>query len=72
MFTLTRSEYASHFGPTTGDSIRLADTNLFAKVEKDYTTYGEETKFGGGKTLRDGQSQNSRLLRKDVVDLVIT
>ncbi|EAM9431119.1 TPA_asm: urease subunit alpha [Salmonella enterica] len=72
MFTLTRPEYASHFGPTTGDSIRLADTNLFAKVEKDYTTYGEETKFGGGKTLRDGQSQNSRLLRKDVVDLVIT
>lgn len=72
MFKITRQEYAAHFGPTIGDSIRLADTNLFAQVEKDLTKYGEETKFGGGKTLRDGQSQNSRLLRKDVVDLVIT
>lgn len=72
MFKITRAEYASHFGPTTGDSIRLADTNLFAKVEKDYTKYGEECKFGGGKTLRDGMGQNSRLLDKDVVDLVIT
>ncbi len=72
MFKISRAEYASHFGPTTGDSIRLADTNLFAKVEKDYTKYGEECKFGGGKTLRDGMSQNSRFLGKDVVDLVIT
>lgn len=72
MFKVSREEYASHFGPTTGDSIRLADTNLFAKVEKDFTTYGEECKFGGGKTLRDGMGQNSRFLDKDVVDLVIT
>lgn len=72
MFKVNRAEYASHFGPTTRDSIRLADTNLFAKVEKDFTTYGEECKFGGGKTLRDGMGQNSRFLDKDVVDLVIT
>lgn len=72
MFKVSRADYASHYGPTTGDSIRLADTNLFAKVEKDYTTYGEECKFGGGKTLRDGMGQNSRLLDKDIVDLVIT
>lgn len=72
MFKINRQDYATHFGPTTGDSIRLADTNLFAKVEKDYTTYGDECKFGGGKTLRDGMSQNSHLLDKDVVDLIIT
>lgn len=72
MFKISRAEYASHFGPTTGDSIRLADTELFAKVEKDFTTYGEECKFGGGKTLRDGMGQNSRFLDKDVVDLIIT
>lgn len=72
MFKINRQDYAAHFGPTTGDSIRLADTNLFAKVEKDYTKYGEECKFGGGKTLRDGMGQNSRFLDKDVVDLIIT
>lgn len=74
MFKMKRKDYASHFGPTTGDSIRLADTNLFARVEKDFTKYGEECKFGGGKTLRDGMGQNSRLLRenKNVVDLIIT
>lgn len=72
MFKITRAQYASHFGPTTGDSIRLGDTELFAKVEKDHTTYGEEIKFGGGKTLRDGMGQNSRFLDEDVVDLVIT
>lgn len=71
-FKISRQDYATHFGPTTGDSIRLADTNLFAKVEKDYTIYGEECKFGGGKTLRDGMGQNSRFLDKDVVDLIIT
>lgn len=71
-FKISRQDYASHFGPTTGDSIRLADTNLFAKVEKDHAIYGEECKFGGGKTLRDGMSQNSRFLGKDVVDLIIT
>lgn len=72
MFKITRQSYASHFGPTTGDSIRLADTNLFARVEKDYAKYGEECKFGGGKTLRDGMGQNSKSLSKDVVDLIIT
>ncbi|WP_228568520.1 urease subunit alpha [Campylobacter sputorum] len=72
MFKISRQSYASHFGPTTGDSIRLADTKLFAKVEKDYAKYGEECKFGGGKTLRDGMGQSSRSLGKDVVDLIIT
>lgn len=72
MFKISRAEYASHFGITTGDSIRLADTELFARVERDCTTYGEEIKFGGGKTLRDGMGQNSRFLNRDVVDLVIT
>ncbi|PZT48125.1 urease subunit alpha [Helicobacter valdiviensis] len=72
MFKVSRAEYASHFGITKGDSIRLADTNLFARVEKDYAIYGEECKFGGGKTLRDGMGQNSRMLDKDVVDLIIT
>lgn len=72
MFKISRAEYASHFGPTTGDSIRLGDTELFAKVEKDCATYGEEIKFGGGKTLRDGMGQNSRFLNENVVDLVIT
>ncbi len=71
-FVINRSDYAAHFGATTGDALRLADTNLFAKIEKDFATYGEECKFGGGKTLRDGMSQNSRLLAKDVVDLIIT
>ena len=59
------------FGPTTGDRVRLADTELWLEVEKDYTTYGEEVKFGGGKVIRDvmGQSQACRV---DTPDLVIT
>lgn len=72
MFKINRQSYNAHFGPTTGDSIRLADTELFAKVEKNLIKHGEESKFGGGKTLRDGMGQNSRFLAKDVVDLVIT
>ncbi|SUA52643.1 Urease subunit alpha [Oligella ureolytica] len=74
MFKVKRQDYAAHFGPTTGDSIRLADTELFAKVEKDFATYGEESKFGGGKTIRDGMGQNSRVTRdnEQVVDLIIT
>ena len=50
---LNRHDYAGMYGPTTGDKIRLADTDLFVEVEKDLTTYGEEVKFGGGKVIRD-------------------
>ena len=73
-FKISRKKYASMFGITTGDSVRLADTNLFAKVEKNLIPYGEESKFGGGKTLRDGMGQNAILLRGEpkVVDLIIT
>lgn len=73
-FKMTREKYSALFGPTTGDSIRLADTNLFAKVEQDFTNYGDECIFGGGKSLRDGMGQNSTKTRDDssVVDLIIT
>ncbi|HET7793859.1 MAG TPA: urease subunit alpha, partial [Rhizobacter sp.] len=75
MATITRRAYAEMFGPTTGDRVRLADTGLLVEVEKDYTlaagTYGEEVKFGGGKTIRDGMGQSQRLA-KDVADTVIT
>ncbi len=61
------------YGPTTGDKVRLADTNLIVEVEKDYTTYGEEAKFGGGKTLRDGMGQCVKATSEEgVLDLVIT
>lgn len=60
------------FGPTTGDRVRLADTSLIIEVEKDYTAYGDEIKFGGGKTIRDGMGQSSGALDKDCLDLVIT
>ena len=53
-FKMDREEYAQHYGPTVGDSVRLGDTNLFAAIEKDFTVYGQESKFGGGKVLRDG------------------
>ena len=69
---VSREKYASIFGPTTGDRVRLADTELFAEVENDYTVYGEEVKFGGGKVIRDGMGQ-SQLTRVDgAVDLVVT
>ena len=55
---ISREKYASIFGPTTGDRVRLADTELFAEVEQDYTVYGEEVKFGGGKVIRDGMGQS--------------
>jgi len=55
--TISRSDYAAMFGPTTGDKVRLADTDLIIEVEKDLTTYGEEVKFGGGKVIRDGMGQ---------------
>ncbi len=71
---MTQSQYTSLYGPTIGDAIRLGDTNLFAVVEKDYATYGDEAAFGGGKSIRDGMSQNPNVTRddKDVADLVIT
>ncbi len=54
---MKRAIYADMFGPTTGDRVRLADTDLIIEVEKDFTTYGEEVKFGGGKVIRDGMGQ---------------
>ena len=70
---LERRQYVDLYGPTKGDSIRLGDTNLFIKVEDDLTHPGEEAVFGGGKTIRDGMAQNSRVTRgQDVPDLVIT
>jgi urease subunit alpha len=71
MVTITRQAYAEMFGPTTGDKIRLGDTELFAQVEKDFTVYGEEVKFGGGKVIRDGMGQCQECGDK-VVDVVIT
>jgi len=71
-YQMDRRTYADTYGPTVGDRIRLADTELFIEVERDYTTYGDEVKFGGGKVIRDGMGQ-SILSRKDgAVDLVIT
>lgn len=71
MLTLSKKIYSDMFGPTVGDSIRLADTELWAKIEKDYTIYGEEVKFGGGKVIRDGMGQ-SQMTSKECVDLVVT
>src|SRR3974390_560002 len=69
---IKRSVYADMFGPTTGDRVRLADTDLIIEVEKDFTTYGEEVKFGGGKVLRDGMGQSQLSNRQGAVDTVIT
>ena len=67
------SKYIAMYGPTVGDKVRLADTNLFVEVEKDYTYYGDECKFGGGKSLRDGMGQSANCTSKDgALDLVIT
>ena len=71
MSTISRAAYAEMFGPTTGDRIRLADTELFIEIEKDFATYGEEVKFGGGKVIRDGMGQSQRK-HADVMDTVIT
>ncbi len=68
---MDRHAYAEMFGPTIGDQVRLADTDLWIEVEKDFTIYGEEVKFGGGKVIRDGMGQSQRA-HKDVVDTVIT
>lgn len=68
---ISRQAYADMFGPTAGDKVRLADTDLWIEVEKDFTTYGEEVKFGGGKVIRDGMGQG-QLCAADVVDTLIT
>jgi urease subunit alpha len=68
---ISRQAYAEMFGPTTGDRVRLADTDLWIEVERDHTIYGEEVKFGGGKVIRDGMGQSQRM-SADVMDTVIT
>src|SRR5207302_2255705 len=71
---LSRASYAGHYGPTVGDRIRLADTDLLIEIEKDFTTYGEEVQFGGGKVIRDSQGQSPLPGRskEPPLDLVIT
>ena len=72
-FKMSSKDYAMMFGPTTGDRVRLADTNLLIEIEKDYTVYGDEIKFGGGKTIRDGMGQSVNTTSEDGdLDLVIT
>lgn len=71
-FNFPRNAYAAMFGPTTGDTVRLGDTELVIKVEKDFTTYGEEVKFGGGKVIRDGMGQSQVTNADGAVDTVIT
>jgi urease subunit alpha len=72
MARITRQAYADMFGPTTGDRVRLADTDLIIEVERDLTTYGEEVKFGGGKVIRDGMGQSQCSQAEGAVDTVIT
>ena len=72
MAKITRRAYADMFGPTTGDRVRLADTELFIEVEKDLTIYGEEVKFGGGKVIRDGMGQSQLTNAQGAADTVIT
>ncbi|MCA1494270.1 urease subunit alpha [Sinorhizobium alkalisoli] len=71
-YKMSRAAYANMFGPTVGDKVRLADTELFIEVEKDLTTYGEEVKFGGGKVIRDGMGQSQVTRAAGAVDTVIT
>ncbi|MDE3176083.1 MAG: urease subunit alpha, partial [Pseudomonadota bacterium] len=70
--SLSRAAYADMFGPTAGDRVRLADTELFIEIEKDFTTYGEEVKFGGGKVIRDGMGQSQITNKEGAADTVIT
>ncbi len=72
MARLPRAAYADMFGPTTGDRVRLADTDLIVQVERDFTTYGEEVKFGGGKVIRDGMGQSQATNAEGAADTVIT
>jgi urease subunit alpha len=69
---MKRRHYAEMFGPTTGDRVRLGDTSLFLEIERDYTVYGDECKFGGGKTIREGQGQAAGVGQTDALDCVIT
>src|SRR5476649_103381 len=72
MAKISRSTYAAMYGPTTGDKVRLADTELFIEVERDFTVYGEEVKFGGGKVIRDGMGQSQASRADGAADTVIT
>src|SRR5262249_62145833 len=69
---MNHAAYAQMFGPTVGDKVRLADTDIIIEVEKDYTVYGEEVKFGGGKVIRDGMGKSQRSRSEGAVDTVIT
>ncbi|MEQ9199621.1 MAG: urease subunit alpha, partial [Rhodospirillales bacterium] len=71
-FEISRVAYADMYGPTTGDRVRLADTELVIEVERDLTTYGDEVKFGGGKVIRDGMGQSQISRAGGAVDTVIT
>ncbi|MFZ4557800.1 MAG: amidohydrolase family protein, partial [Pseudanabaena sp.] len=71
-YRMSRRAYAETYGPTVGDRVRLADTELFIEVERDYTTYGDEVKFGGGKVIRDGMGQSPISNANGAVDVVIT
>src|SRR5439155_24008302 len=71
-YRISRAAYADMYGPTTGDRVRLADTDLIVEVERDFTTYGEEVKFGGGKVIRDGMGQSQTSNAQGAVDTVIT
>ncbi len=71
-FKMSRKQYADMFGPTVGDAVRLADTSLFIEIEKDFTIYGDEVKFGGGKVIRDGMGQHPLATRSEAADLVFT
>ena len=70
--TISRAEYARRYGPTTGDKVRLADTDLVIEVERDFTIHGEELVFGGGKVIRDGMGQSQTARSDGAVDTVIT
>src|SRR6186713_707843 len=69
---MKRAHYADMFGPTAGDKVRLGDTSLIAEVEKDFATYGDECKFGGGKVIREGMGQAAGIAQDDALDCVIT
>src|SRR6478609_2159363 len=70
---INKQKYASMYGPTTGDKVRLGDTDVIIEIEKDFTVYGDENKFGGGKTIRDGMAQSATATRdQGVLALVIT
>src|SRR6516164_6259733 len=72
MHKMKRAHYADMFGPTTDDKIRLGDTSLILEVEKDFTVYGDECKFGGGKVIREGMGQAAGVSDRDALDCVIT